>query len=292
MSFKVDNAIIMAAGTSSRFAPLSYELPKSLIEVKGEILIERQIRQIQEAGIKQIIVVVGYMKEKFDYLADKYGVILVENSEFDTRNNTGSINAVKEYLRNSYLCSSDNYFHENPFETEVDESYYSAVYSDGPTNEWCIHVDENDYIDDFTVGGADSWYMLGHTFWSEQYSKIFLELLEKEYDLPETADNLWETFYKKHIDVLKMKIRRYPDNYIYEFDTMDELREFDDSYVDNTRSVILKNICRKLNCVERDIHDIKAVKDGIDAIGFEFIANGKKYRYLYKTEKLEELVIC
>ena len=36
---KVDNAIIMAAGTASRFAPLSYELSKALIEVKGEILI-------------------------------------------------------------------------------------------------------------------------------------------------------------------------------------------------------------------------------------------------------------
>ena len=34
---KVDNAIIMAAGTSSRFAPLSFERPKSLIEVGGEI---------------------------------------------------------------------------------------------------------------------------------------------------------------------------------------------------------------------------------------------------------------
>jgi len=44
---KVNNAIIMAAGTSSRFAPLSYEKPKSLIEVKGEVLIERQIRQLK-----------------------------------------------------------------------------------------------------------------------------------------------------------------------------------------------------------------------------------------------------
>ena len=46
MSFKVDNAIIMAAGTSSRFAPLSYERPKALIEVKGEVLLERQIKQL------------------------------------------------------------------------------------------------------------------------------------------------------------------------------------------------------------------------------------------------------
>ena len=47
---KVDNAIIMAAGTASRFAPLSYEKPKALIEVHGEVLIERQIRQLREAG--------------------------------------------------------------------------------------------------------------------------------------------------------------------------------------------------------------------------------------------------
>ena len=65
MSYKVDNAIIMAAGTSSRFVPLSYELPKALITVKGEVLIERQIRQLKEAGINEIVVVTGYKKELF-----------------------------------------------------------------------------------------------------------------------------------------------------------------------------------------------------------------------------------
>ena len=55
MKYKVDNAIIMAAGTSSRFAPLSYEMPKGLISVKGEVLVERQIRQLREAGIEEIV---------------------------------------------------------------------------------------------------------------------------------------------------------------------------------------------------------------------------------------------
>lgn len=36
---QVDDAVIMAAGTSSRFAPLSYEKPKSLITVKGEVCV-------------------------------------------------------------------------------------------------------------------------------------------------------------------------------------------------------------------------------------------------------------
>ena len=146
MSYKVDNAIIMAAGTASRFAPLSYERPKALIEVKGEVLIERQIKQLREAGINEIILVVGYMKESFEYLKEKFGVKIVENNEYLTRNNNGSIYAAREYLKNTYICSSDNYFSKNPFEAEVDDSYYAAVYADGDTKEWCMTEDSEGYI--------------------------------------------------------------------------------------------------------------------------------------------------
>ena len=82
---KIDNAIILAAGMSSRFVPFNYELPKGLLEVKGEVLIERQIRQLHEKGIHEIIIVVGYMKEKFEYLKEKYGVILVETDDYEKR---------------------------------------------------------------------------------------------------------------------------------------------------------------------------------------------------------------
>ena len=68
--YKVDNAIIMAAGYSARCMPLSNILPKGLFRVKGEILIEREIRQLQEAGIKEIIVVTGFMQEKFQYFSN------------------------------------------------------------------------------------------------------------------------------------------------------------------------------------------------------------------------------
>ena len=64
------NAIILAAGKSSNFAPFTYEKPKGIFCVKGEILIERQIRQLHEAGVEEIYIVVGYMKEKFFYLEE------------------------------------------------------------------------------------------------------------------------------------------------------------------------------------------------------------------------------
>lgn len=96
---KVDNAIIMSAGTASRFAPLSYELPKALIEIRGEVLIERQIRQLLEAGIKEIVVVLGYKAEKFEYLKNKYDVKLIYNPYYLTRNNNSSIYVAKSYLK-------------------------------------------------------------------------------------------------------------------------------------------------------------------------------------------------
>ena len=285
---KVDNAIIMAAGTSSRFAPLSYEKPKALIEVRGEVLIERQIRQLRQAGIEEVVVVTGYKAEQFEYLKDKYGVVLINNPYYLTRNNNSSIYAAREYIKNSYICSSDNYFITNPFESDVDESYYAAVYIEGETGEWCISEDDG-WIKDVKVGGQDSWVMLGHVFWSESFSRSFLHILEDEYEWPETADKLWETIYIEHINELPMKIRKYPADFIFEFDTLDELREFDDSYISNTRSEILTKIAGELGVEEKEIRSVKAFKDKDNAAaGFTF-GTGKKYRYYYKTEKMEEL---
>ena len=285
---KVDNAIIMAAGTASRFAPLSYEKPKALIEVRGEVPIERQIRQLREAGIEKVVVVTGYKAEQFEYLKDKYGVVLINNPYYLTRNNNSSIYAAREYIKNSYICSSDNYFLSNPFESDVDESYYSAVYIEGETGEWCI-LEEDGWIKDVKVGGRDSWVMLGHVFWSESFSRSFLHILEDEYEWPETADKLWETIYIEHINELPMKIRKYPADFIFEFDTLDELREFDDSYINNTRSEILTKIAGELGVEEKEIISVKAFKDKDNAAaGFSF-ETAKKYKYYYKTETMEEL---
>ena len=57
--YKVDNAIIMAAGRSRRCMPLSNYLPKGLFEIKGDTMVERQIKQLKDVGINEIIIVVG-----------------------------------------------------------------------------------------------------------------------------------------------------------------------------------------------------------------------------------------
>ena len=194
----------MAAGTSSRFAPLSYETHKSLLTVRGEVLIERQIRQIKDAGIDSVVLVGGYMKERFAYLREKFGVTIIDNPEYTCRNNHSSIYAARHLLGNSYICSSDNYFSRNPFESCVDDAYYAALYADGPTPEWCVYEGDDGYIDRVSVGGENAWYMMGHVFWSEPFSRKFVEILEREYDTPEIRDKLWEAVYAAHLDELKL----------------------------------------------------------------------------------------
>lgn len=280
---RVENAVIMAAGTSSRFAPLSYEMPKGLITVKEEVLIERQIRQLKEAGINEIYIVTGYKAEKFQYLGEKFGVHLRYNPFYKTRNNNASIRAVEDILSNTYVCSADNYFSRNPFEPDVESAYYAAVYSSGPTNEWCMETDKDGWITSVRIGGRDSWYMLGHTFWDTDFSHNFVRILNDVYDEPSTADKLWENIYMEHLDQLHMKIKKYPSDFIFEFDTLDELRRFDTSYIQDTRSKILKDVARMLGAEEKELTNFTALKDSgtAEAVGFTFDVDGVRHTYLY-----------
>lgn len=290
MSLNNRNAIIMAAGTSSRFVPLSAETPKGLLEVKGEILIERQIYQLQKAGITDITIVVGYKAEMFSYLRDKFGINLVLNEDFNRYNNTSSVIRILDRLRDTYLCSSDNYFPENVFIEEPTQSYYSALYSDGVTGEYCIQTDADNNITNVTVGGKDSWYMVGHVYFSKEFSDSFKKLLSEEYTKDEVKQGYWEDVYINNISRLpKMAMRKYREQEIKEFDTIDELRDFDNSYIDNTRSSVLKEIARRMKCREKDLSGFKKLSHDGDFLFFSFLKGGEKFSYNEQENSIAKL---
>ena len=277
--YKVDNAVILAAGMSSRFAPISYERPKGTLRVRGEILIERQIRQLQEVGITDITVVVGYKKEYFFNLVEKFGVTIVVNPEYMTRNNNGSLWLVLDRLANTYICSSDDYFTTNPFESHVYKAYYSAEYVEGPTNEWCITTGGGGRITGAKVGGADAWTMLGHVYFDRTFSSRFREILRAVYQLPETSGKLWESIYLDHVKELDMVIRKYPAGVIYEFDSVDELRSFDPKFMENVDSEVFDTISKVLNCPKDDITDFYPLKQGITNLSCHFRVGEEEYVY-------------
>ncbi len=287
---KVDNAVILAAGLSRRLAPISYEQPKGLLVVRGEVLIERQIEQLQQAGISDITVVVGYKKELFFYLEDKYGVSIAINEEYASRNNNSSIMAVKERLGNTYICSSDDYFTENPFRPYVWKAYYAAQFAEGVTEEWCMETGAGQRIVDVTIGGADAWYMIGQVYFDRAFSQHFIEVLEAEYDLPTTAPKLWEQIYVDHIDEFDMRMKKYPAGVIYEFDFLDELREFDPYFLQNINSKIFDNIEAVLKCDKNDVHDVYPLNQGLTNLSCHFRVGGSEYVYRHPGVGTEELI--
>lgn len=248
---KVDNAIIMSAGESRRCLPLSNVLPKGLFMVKGEVLIERQIRQLLEAGVKDIIVVVGYMSEKFMYLQEKYNVTLVMNEDYHTKNNVSSIFAARKHLGNSYICCADNYYSENIFSKYEDESFYTCAYTKLYADEYCIVERDDGYIESIRRGGQEQWFTIGANFWTRSFSKKFIELLEQEYGNPEVDKLLIDDFHIRHFDQLPIKAKKMEDGVVLEFDTIDEFEAFDSDFKDYERKVIADNLYGKFNGVTR-----------------------------------------
>ena len=284
------NAIIMAAGTASRFVPLSAERPKALLDVKGEILIERQIRQLQDAGISDITIVVGYKAEMFEYLKEKFGVSIVLNEDYYRYNNTSSVIRVLDKLGNTYICSSDNYFPENVFMEDPSQSYYSALYAEGETNEYCLTIDAKDNITEVAVGGHDAWYMIGHVYFSEDFSKAFKQLLAAEYEKEETKQGYWEDVYIRYINELPlMQVHRYKEHDIEEFDSIDELRLFDESYINDTRSSVVKAIAKEMNCSEADLSKFIRIKHEGDYLLFSFQKGAETYRYNGQEKSIKNI---
>lgn len=289
--YKVDNAIIMAAGISSRFAPLSYEKPKGLFEVRGEVLIERQIRQLQEAGITDITVVVGYMKESFFYLEDAFGVNIVVNPTYATRNNNGTLMQVVDKLRNAYICSSDNYFARNVFEAYQFRSGYAAVYQQGETDEYCAETLRNGTISRVVQGGYDAWALLGYAYFNAEFSRAFAKTLMQEYYLPETAPKLWEDLLAAHVrDLPPMELHRFEPGVVYEFDFLSDLCAFDRDFMVNVDSAILDNICRTLACAREDIVNVEPVKAGLTNLSVLFRVHDVQYVYRHPGDGTEEIV--
>ena len=290
--YKVDNAIIMAAGMGTHFVPITLEKPKGLLVVKNEVLIERQIEQLQEAGIKDIVIVLGYKKEAFFYLENKFeGIKIIINPEFNTKNNTHTLYLARSYIKNSYICSSDDYFEENPFDDYVYQSYYASVRVREKKNEWYMIPDQKMNISKVMKSGKDGYIMLGHAYWDRSFSSAMVKMLSDDHETGNYDQAVWEQILLENVRELPpMEIKVYPEDTIFEFDSLEDLRKFDTNYVDHTHTKIMRNIARVLECRESDILHFRAIKEGLTNTSFVFEVKGKKYVYRHPGDGTEAII--
>lgn len=172
MTHEIKSAIILAAGRGSRLRTVT-EKPKSLLEVRGEVLIERLIKQLQAKGIDEIIVVTGYRHKDFYYLEDKYDIELVYNKKWFCTNNI--ISFIKGYEARSRILSrygtimldADIYIKDcSVIQTKIDNSGYYVEYSDNAEkckSEWIVKMvgaSDRHITNVITDGHCDHGYVL------------------------------------------------------------------------------------------------------------------------------------
>ena len=289
--YRVNNAVILAAGASTRFIPLSLEQPKGLFEVKGEKLIERQIQQLQDAGIKNITIVLGYKKEMFYYLEDKYGVNFISNESFNIKNNIESLYLAKEKLRNTYICVSDSYFVENPFNQYEYQTFNAGISIKKKTNEMYVDTDENGKIIMMEKYRDSGKVLFGHSFWNEDFSNAFIKLMEADRTVGKYNQSFWEWMVKDNLNNLpSFYFKEYEEGNIYEFDYFEDLRRFDSQYQGHTHSEIIHNIKLIFRCDEEDIVNFRNVNEGMTNTSFIFEINGMDYIYRHPGDGTDSII--
>lgn len=288
-NFKVKNAIILAAGFGSRCIPLTYETPKGLLKVNGKPMIERQIEQLLEKDITEIIIVVGYLKERFEYLIDKYGVKLVYNPEYSTKNNLASLHCVLDYLDSSYILMSDNWIESNIFNLYEEHSWFSAPYFAGKTGEWCIKTTGKGKITSISIGGEDSLALVGPAYFSPEFSKTMSQYVKEYYKRAESADYYWEQILHDKIKEFTMYANITTGN-VYEFENLEELRMYDKSYINDSKNEIMEYIAKEMNVSQSDVKDIVQLKEGMTNNSFKFTIGNDNYVFRMPGAGTDKLI--
>lgn len=277
------NAIILAAGYGMRMVPINTEISKGMLEVHGEILIERIIRQLQEAGICDISVVVGFMKEEYEYLIDKYQVKLVVNREYAAKNNLHSLALISGKIENTYIVPCDIWCGANPFSCRELYSWYMVT--ELVDDESTVRVNRKQELVK-AVGGGNQ--MIGIAYISKADSKAVQKRLEELDGNKNYKDCFWEeVLFEK--DRMLAAARMASSVNTYEINTFEQLKELDaDSSQLKTEVITL--IASVLKVPEDEVTDITVLKKGMTNRSFRFTCQGKQYIMRIPGEGTEQLL--
>ena len=221
-------AIILAAGLGTRLRPMTNNTPKALVKVKDKPLVEYQIEYLKEKGIDEIIIVVGYLHEQFDYLKEKYNVKLVLNDKYAEYNNFYSLYLVKDYLADSYVIDADNYLFKNMFRTDVTCSTYFSVYREDCENEWFLLYGDNYKVQDIIVDSKAGRILSGVSFWDKPTAEKIVRFIDKAYNSGDFINLYWDNMVKDNINELDVYVEELESNSIYEIDSVKDYKKLEE----------------------------------------------------------------
>lgn len=219
---EVKRAIIVAAGMGKRMRPLTLDWPKPLIKVNGVRMIDTVIKALHANEIKEIYIVVGFLKDKFLFLEKEYpGVILIENPYYDSCNNISSLYVAREYIEEAIILDADQViYNEKVLSKTFERSGYNCVWTEKETKEWLLNTENNIVTHCSRTGGKRGWQLYSISRWTKEDGKNLRRHIEREFEVKKNTQIYWDD----------IALFCYPEEYslgVYEM-AADDVLEIDD----------------------------------------------------------------
>ncbi len=283
----VRNAIILAAGYGMRMVPADREIPKGLLEVYGEPLIERLIKQLQEAGISEIYVVVGYKKEKFEYLIKRYGVKLIFNAEYAEKNSLYSLKAAAGYLSDSYIIPCDVWCKRNPFRRQESGSWYMV--GSLMDKESLVRVDSSGELVLVPEDNSGNT-MIGISYLAKEQAAVVRDKMTALCRENGNAELLWEeALLNRAENKMMIRSRLVDADDVVEINTYEQLRELDKNS-SHLQSDAIAAAAEIIGVGNDEIVDISVLKKGMTNRSFLFSCRNRKYIMRIPGEGTQQLI--
>lgn len=279
------NAVILAAGYGMRMVPVNLETPKGLIEVNKEPLIERLIRQLHEVGITEIYIIVGFLKERYEYLIDEFGVELIVNPDYAKKNNLHSLNLVRDKLANTYIMPCDIWCDINPFSQIELYSWYMV--SDLVDDDSEVRV--NRKMELVTVSGGNGGNaMIGISYLLARDCQHLKQQMEKLCQVRNYDHAFWETIlYQEGKMIIPARVVHAAN--VIEINTYEQLRDLDEASL-QLKSGVIDIIADLFHVPAAEISDITLLKKGMTNRSFIFSCKGSNYIMRVPGEGTDKLI--
>ena len=206
-------AIILAAGTASRLRPLTSNTPKCLLKVGERTLLQRSMDALIKAGIREFVIVTGYLHEQIeDFVRKTYqdsfplregrggSFCFIHNKDFETTNNIYSLWLARPEAEGQevLLLDSDLLYDGQIVErvlADKHENVLTLIRHELGEEEMKVVIDEKGAITEISKT-CDPASAAGESLGIERMGKAYTTALYKELDTMMNEEHLENKFYE------------------------------------------------------------------------------------------------